>query len=192
MVAGPVALLPRAVSVVGGHAHVRAEREETGHLVVRERLRGSQVEHGGSAFPACAAALLDACEGGQLVGERLAGRRAGGEHDVMAGVRGLGGSRLVPPRRFDPTRGVRRPELVGHPPGPVGHDGLTGRQHLEMGESVLPPGHAREAVDKTLQGKGVATGRAVHGLSLANCRDTSGGGTGGVAVRCTEKKTCPT
>ena len=35
---------------------------------------------------------------------------------------------------------------------------VAGGQHLEVGEPVGPPGHAREAVDETLQGKGVGRG----------------------------------
>ena len=133
-----------------------AEREQAGQLVLGQRLRGREVEHGRRRVRrGRRGRCWIAVERGQLVGERLPGGGAGGEHDVLAGVGGLGGAAWCRHGALDPARGVRRPELVGHPARPVGDDGLPGGQHLEVGEPVLPPGHARQAVDEALHGKAV-------------------------------------
>ena len=160
-------------------------------LVLGQRLRGREVEHAGAALPAGAAGSSDRGEGGQLVGERLPGRRAGGEHDVVAGVGGVGGGRpgaatgARPHARRTPS-GARRA-----PTRPVGHDRPPGRGSTSrwVSRSSLPGTPVRRSTRPSTASRRRQS-RAVHGLSLANCRDTSGGGTESVTVRCTEKKTC--
>ena len=90
-------------------------------------------------------------QGRQLVAERLAGRRAGGEHDVRPACAASAAVDLVPPRRVDPAGGVRRPDVVGHPRRPVGLDGRPGGQHLEVGQPVLAAGHGGEPLDHVAQ-----------------------------------------
>ena len=132
MVAGPVALLARAVAVVGGEAHVEAERREPGELVVGQRLGGREVEHGGAALAARTPRGADRGERRQLVGQRLPRGRAGGDDDVVAGVRGVGRDDLVAPRSGDALGGERTSYVVGHPRRPVLVHRLAGGQHLEV------------------------------------------------------------
>ena len=63
----------------------RPSAGEGGQLVVGERLGRREVEHAGAALAAARrASRADRGQRGQLVGQRLARRRAGGEHDVAA------------------------------------------------------------------------------------------------------------
>ena len=191
VVAGPVPLLARAVAVVGGHPHVEPQRHQPCQLVLGQRLGGREVEHARATLTAGASSAADRGQRGELVGQRLPGGGPGREHDVVTGVRGVGGRDLVPPRALDPACGVGRPQLVGDPARPVGDTRLPGWQHLEVGEPVGPPGDPRQAVDEVLHGKPSTPSRAVHGLSLANCRDTPSGGPESVTMRCPKKKTSP-
>ena len=122
--ARPVACVHRGVAVQRGRPHVgQAERVEGPQLVGRERLGRRQVERGGPGVRG------EPGEHGQLVDERLARRRAGGHHDVLAGVgqrrrRRPGGS-TAPAHRARPnasrTSGGTHP---GHSTGRPGRGGM--------------------------------------------------------------------
>ena len=81
---------------------------DRGQLVLGQRLGGREVEDGGAAPVADVALLADRGQRRQLVGQRLAGGRAGGEHDVLTRVGGLRGRRLVLPGPVDPAPRRRR------------------------------------------------------------------------------------
>ena len=144
----PVPLLAAAVPVVGGHPDVEAEGLERGELVLGERLGRREVEHARAALGPGAAPGPDRRERGQLVGQRLARRGPGGQHDVPAGVRRVGGHRLVPPRRRDPPGGERGDDVRRGPPGPRLDVRRPGRQQLEVAQPVGPSGHPGQPLDR--------------------------------------------
>ncbi len=141
VVAHPVTLVERAVAVVGARAQVHTQPDQRGELVLGERLGGRDVENGGAALPARAAALLDRSERRQLVGQRLAGRRAGRDHDVRTGVGGVGGRGLVPPQQGHAPLGQRRDQARRRPVRPLGALRGPPGQHLQVGQPVLAAGH---------------------------------------------------
>ena len=147
VVARPVALLARAVAVVGREPHVEPQRLQPGQLVLGERLGRGEVEdrrrRAGRAAPR---APRIAASGGQLVGQRLARRRAGRDDDVPSGVGGLGRLGLVAPRGAA-GRGRRTPRARRRAPtsGQGAVDRRPRRQHLDVGQPVLAAGHRRRA-----------------------------------------------
>ena len=156
VVARPVALLAGAVAVVGRHPDVEPEAAEPGELVLGQRLGRRQVEHRRAALAARAAGGADRRQRGQLVGEALAGGGAGGEHDVLARVGGLGGDRLVPPGPLDPAapgtpRRRRRPPSPASRPGTAARAGSTSRWRSRSSR----PGTAasRSTTSRTLRGR---------------------------------------
>ena len=112
-------------------------------LVVGQRLGRGEVEHGRAALVPRAAGRADAVQGGQLVGQRLARGGAGGEHDVLAGVGGVGRDDLVAPGLRDAAPGEARPTTSGSAQaGQLGVTRRAGREHLEVGQPPLAPGTA--------------------------------------------------
>ena len=111
VLARPVALVEGGVAVVGGDPDPEPERRDPGELVLGERLGRADVERGGAALALASAPLEDRGERGQLVGERLAGRRTGGQDDVLAAARGLGRDRLVAPQLVDAAPAERRHDV---------------------------------------------------------------------------------
>ncbi len=100
---GPAADLPaplgRRVAVVDRGAHPRhAERREAPSLVLRERLRGVEVE--GARLRVAGERVEDR----QVEGERLPARGAGGDDHVLPAGRGLPGHGLVDVERVEALR----------------------------------------------------------------------------------------
>ena len=172
VVAGPVALLPGAVAVVGRDPDVEPQVGQAGHLVLGERLRRGDVQHGGAALTAATAALSQCRDRRQLVGQRLARRGAGGQHDVTAVPCGVGGRDLVSPGPVHAATGVGRPDLVGDPVRPVGPAGGPRRQHLEVGQPLRAPRDVGEPGHEFGHGAPGPSGCWVHAGSLTNAADT--------------------
>ena len=179
VVARPVALLARAVTVVGCEAYVEAQRREAGELVVGERLRRGEVEHRGAALTARAPRRPDGGQCRELVGQRLPRRRPGRHDHVVARVGGVGRDHLVAPWPGHTLGGEGATDVVRHPLRPVLVHRLARGQHLQVLHPVLAPGDPREPRDQRLhRGQQVGAVRA-HGPSLANASDTVGGGVEG-------------
>ena len=90
------ALIGRRVAVIDGGRHAgRAQRAEFAYLVLRERLRRVEVEGSGLRVGG------DRLQGRQREGERLAARRARGEHDVRAVLQKVPRGALVPVQACD-------------------------------------------------------------------------------------------
>ena len=133
VVARPVPLFARTVTVVSGHAHVKPQRHQPCELILGQRLRGREVEHARATLTAGASSTADRGQRGELVGERFPGGGSGRQHDVVTGVGGVGGRDLVPPRALDPACGVRRAELVRNP-------APASRRHPPPGVAAPPGG----------------------------------------------------
>ena len=127
VVAGPLALVAAAVAVVGGDPYVESQRADPGQLVLGQCLGRREIERGGAAFASGAAAPESSGQRGELVGQRLAGRRTGGQDDVLPRVRRVGGGRLVQPGLVDAAapeglddrgRGPVGPRCRASPAGP--------------------------------------------------------------------------
>ena len=144
-VARPVPLLARAVAVVRREPYVEAQRRQAGELVVGERLGRGEVEHRRSALAAGPAGRADRRQRRQLVGQRLARRRARRDDHVVAGVGRVGRHHLVPPRPRHALGGVRPADVVGHPLRPVLVHRLASGQHLQVAQPLLPSGHAGQS-----------------------------------------------
>ncbi len=139
VVAGPVALLSAAVTVVGGDADVEPEAGHRGHLVVGQRLGRREVEHGGAAAGAVAPGRAHRGERRQLVGQRLARGRAGGDHHVAPRPGRVGGLDLVSPRLVDPGPREGRDHVGGGPRGPRGvHRRTSGSTSTWVTRSARP------------------------------------------------------
>ena len=170
-VARPVALLARAVAVMGGQAYVEAQGRQPGELVVGQRLGRREVEHRRAALAADAAGRADRRQRGQLVGQRLPRGRAGRHDHVVARVRRVGGHDLVAPRPGHALRGEGAADVVGHPGRPVLVHRLPGGEDLEVPEAVLAPRHTRQSTDQHVdRGQCAGAGRT-HGRSLAKGSD---------------------
>ena len=181
VVARPGALVAAAVAVVGGDPDVEAERGEPGQLVLGERLGRRQVERGRPALAARTAALERRGQRGELVGQRLAGRGAGGEHDVLPGVRRVGRGRLVLPRLVD-AAGPERVDDRGRRPGrPRCAASGPGGQPLEVGEPALAARHRGQPVHDLGHRPvpAVRRGHRGHGASMTNPADGAGRRTAG-------------
>ena len=112
MVAGPVALVAGESPSWVVTRTPSPSAASPAELVLGQRLgRGRGRARWRRAARAAPRARSDRGQGGQQVGQRLARRRAGGEHDVLPGVGGLGGDRLVAPRVVD-AAGQRRPRTT--------------------------------------------------------------------------------
>ncbi len=188
VLARPVALVAGGVSVVGRDPHAEPERPDRCELVLGERLGRADVERRGAALTPPSATLEDRGEGGQLVGERLAGGRTGREDDVLSGAGGLGGDGLVAPQVVDAAPPERRHHLRVRPVGPRRRTCLPTGQHAQVAEGVLAPrplgqtpaevGHvgASRAVDSTVR-RPLHDTR--HDSSLTKPTDTLGRGSRG-------------
>ena len=129
VLAGPVALLPGGVAVVGGGADAgQVEGLQRAELVGGQGLGRGEVQHrrlvGGE----------QGGEGRQLVREGLARPGAGGDDGVGAGPRGLGGDGLVGPREGDAAGGEGGAQRRWRPVGPGGGGPGAGRHVFDVGE----------------------------------------------------------
>lgn len=161
----PFAFLDGGVAVVHGGPHAVAERcGERLHgtaLVGGERLRRGEVQGGRAPAVGCLRAVQECGEHRRQVGEGLAGRGAGGDHDGFAVQGVLGGGGLVGPRVVDPGQlnGVDHfwPDAIGPDRMPA----RTRGQVLHMSDARSPARPCGEPVqDPTGGGAGVpALGR---------------------------------
>jgi hypothetical protein len=127
----PLPLLARSVAVVTrGPYPVDAESGDGAQLVGGERFGRCQIKGRGSWV------FEHRGQGRELVGQRLAGRGAGGHDDVAPGVRVARGLGLVAPRRRDPALGERLAEPVGHPARPGHGLAVAGGHPLDVGDGV--------------------------------------------------------
>ena len=154
VLARPVPLLARAVTVVGGEPDVEAERLQAGQLVLGEGLGRADVERGRAALLPQPAGAPRHRQRGQLVAERLARRRARRHHHVLAREGRLGGEHLVPPRGRDAPGRERRTDVVGHPVRPGSLHRGPGGQHLQVRQPLGPAGHCGESLDHVADGDG--------------------------------------
>src|SRR5262249_25793353 len=143
-----------------------------------------------AALGASAPAFEDAGEGGELVGQRLARRRAGRQDDVLAVARGLGRDRLVSPQVGDPAPPERVDDGGGRRGGPARGRRPTPWQRAEVAERVLTPRPCRQPLAE--RGDAAATerlpGRRVlrdtpHPTSLAKATDSARGSVWGFSPR---------
>ena len=91
---------------------------------------------------------MAAVSAGQQVAQRLARRGAGGQHDVLAGVRGLGRDRLVHPGLADPAGAERGDHAPGaaHPGHAAVRPGRRAVRSRWVSRSSRP-GHGRQPLD---------------------------------------------
>ncbi|GAA1320238.1 hypothetical protein GCM10009647_052490 [Streptomyces sanglieri] len=151
VLAHPLAFLDRGVTVVDrGPDGVAERRRELLHgtpLVGRQGLGGRQVQGGGPTAVRGLGAVEQGAEDRGEVGERLAGRGAGGDDHGFAVQGVLGGGRLVRPRMFDSgllDRGDNfRPDAIG----PDGMGSRTRGQVLRMSDARGPARHCGEPVE---------------------------------------------
>ena len=126
---GPGPLLVGGVPVDGGRTQSgKSQVEEPGELVVGQRLRGAQVEHGRSA---ASGALGIGERRGQRrhpEGGRLARGRPGRDEHVLAGPGQIGGADLVKPRLGDPATLVGPLDIGIQPRRPVRGPPRPGRE----------------------------------------------------------------
>ena len=169
VVAGPLALVAAAVAVVGGDPDVEAERGEPGELVLGQRLGRREVERGGAALAARPARGQRRGQRRQLVGERLARGGAGGEDDVLPGVRRVGRHGLVPPGLDHPAGAVGRDHRRVGPVRPRRGAGRSGGQPLEVGQPALATGDGGQPVDHL--GHAAWRGGGGHAASMTNAAD---------------------
>ncbi len=119
------------VPVVAGRTYaLDLQRGDGAQLVGGERLGRCQVEHGGAGVGE------QGGQRGQLVRQGLAGRGAGGHHDVLPVVRQAGRLGLVPPRRRHPPPGVRGAQFLRNPPRPRHRHTGPGRHPFDVGDRV--------------------------------------------------------
>ncbi len=123
----PVPLVRWGVAVVGRRSQPGdAELEQGTQLVTGQRLGRREVQHPRPVVGE------DRRQPGQLVGQRLAGRRARRDDDRAARVCQLGRLDLVPPRPVDALLAQPHPQRLGHPAGPVHRVGGARGQPLDM------------------------------------------------------------
>ena len=149
-----------------------AQRAQVRELVLRQRLRRGQVEHRRTPLALGPPAGDDLGQPGEQVPQRLAGRGAGRHHGVVALVGQGGRLRLVLPglAYADPLPGLD--DLGVGPLRPRAGAGGAWRQHLEVGEPLVPPGRAGEALHQHLDGN------RAHTWSLSAGGDALGAGSG--------------
>ena len=117
------------------------------------------------AEPRAAASGERRGQGGQLVGQRLAGGGAGGEDDVLAGVGRVGGDRLVLPGLRDTPRADVGRDDIGRRPTPATARCRAARAGSRSRWVSRPsrPGHRGQPVDhlghRPVPGRGGRTGR---------------------------------
>ena len=129
----PRPLLPGGVAVVGRRPQPgQCQLVQRPQLVVRQRLGGGQVQHGGRAPIRCGRPGQDRRQRGQPERQRLPGRGAGGEHDMASGVGQLGGLGLVLPRQRDSPGLQGLDQRRGHPGRPRGRTARPGRTLLQV------------------------------------------------------------
>ncbi len=132
--ARPLPDLGGGVSVVGARAHarqcvdVRGQFGDRAQLVGTEGLRGRQVQGGGLRV------VGQRAQDGQLVGDRLARRGAGGHHHVFPAGRDVGGSRLVVPGTLDTLFAEGPDDVLVCPLRPVAVVGGPGRDLRDVGQ----------------------------------------------------------
>ncbi len=129
--AGPVALGPGRVAVErGGLDPGQAQGADRGQLVGGQRLGRRHVQHG--------LAGQHRGQRGQQVAERLAGRRAGGDDHVPAGLRVAGGLGLMGPGGPDAAACEGTGNLGGNPRRPRHLAPGPGRDVLHVHGSPRP------------------------------------------------------
>ena len=173
VVARPLALVAAAVAVVGGDPDVEAERGEPGELVLGQRLGRREVEGGGAALAARPASGQRRGQRRQLVGERLARGGAGGEDDVLSGVRRVGCHRLVLP-------GLGRRHGRGRPRAPPGRPspatarcaaGRAGSRSRWVSRPSRPGTAASRSITSAMLPR---RGGGGHAASMTNAADVVG------------------
>jgi hypothetical protein len=172
VVARPLALVAAAVAVVGGDADVEAERGEPGELVLGQRLGRREVEGGGAALAARPASRQRRGQRRQLVGERLAGGGAGGEDDVLSGVRSVGCDGLVLPGLGHSTGVVGREHGRVGPVRPRCGAGRPCGKPLEVGQPALATGDGGQPVHHL--GHAAWRGGGGHPASMTKPADVVG------------------
>jgi len=156
-------------------------------------LEGRRLElrrFGESRFDFRNAAFDDGGQRRELVGQRLAGRRTGRDHDVPAGPRRLGRDRLVPPELDDTAGAVGRHDVRMRPLRPGRGDRIASRQHAEMPQRLLAPASGGQASPELLDRatRGAGAGRALrdtcHRFSLAKPTDSRVRACEAISPRC--------
>ncbi len=141
----------RSIAVVRVHAHVGQglrKLRQLGELVLGEGLRGEQIQHTGLR-------LLDEClEHGQVVAERLAGRRRCHHDHVLALGNGLEGPRLVRVELLDAAaaQGLDEARIERGRKRPV--DGGPGLEVPHGGDERAGPGRCQQLVENILERHG--------------------------------------
>ena len=187
VLAGPDPVLRCGVAVVGSRAQPRGavplEGAPGGQLVRREGLGGGEVERGGPGVGGQPGADR------QLVAQRLARRRARGEHGVRPRAGQGRGAHLVQPRPLDAARRERPDQALRSVRGPVRVPGLPCGQLGDVADLLGQPGPAQRRTesgprrDVRAQVAGCRDGQPGHDVGhhlTDGLRLRSGGVRGGV------------
>ena len=142
----------RGVPVVcrGGDRQVGrpGKLRELGDLILAERLGREQEQC------SCGRVLAQGLECRQRVAQRLAGRRRGHDHDVLALADCLDRRRLVDVQLVDPARGQGRPDPRIEPRREGYGLGRPGRDDLMVDDPAGQGRLAEDAVEDVLDGSG--------------------------------------
>ena len=166
----PAALALRVAVVDRGPDALDLELVERAHLVLRERLGRVEVERAELGL------LGEGGEDGQVEGEALPARGAGGDDEVLAAPRRLPGLGLVRVERVDPASlepfpqsapAGRRAEAPNEPRGPLRSRRMRAPL-LEAGRPTIPPPRSSAAA----QSDGV---RVLPGLQLFEALELKAG-----------------
>lgn len=166
----PVAGRAGAVTVVGRDADPRVVLVECPLLIGRQRLGRRHIESGAAALTAGPTAGEGAGDGRQVIGERLARPRPGGEDNVTSIPQQPRGRCLMGPQLGDPLSAQRCPKGRRDPNRPGrGPPGVC-RKDRHMGQSLFESGLLAQTVEEVLGSAGRG-GRHGHARSVSNRTD---------------------